>query len=263
MKIAFADDLHLEFGDLDLRNTEQADVLVLAGDICVARAFRPGTENHDRQNRIYKAFFDTIAQEFPHIIYVLGNHEHYGNDWKYTERNMKDRLVGYKNIHLLEKEVVEIDGIPFLGTTLWTDLNKRDPNTMWKIPNMMNDFRLIKQDGSPITPQAWCDEHDLCINFLKDKVAEIEGNVVVVTHFTPSYMSCHPKYAESGAMNAGYHTELHDFIYDNPKIKVWAHGHTHDPFDYMINQTRVICNPRGYFGQEASADNWRLVYVEI
>ena len=35
-------------------------------------------------------------------------------------------------------------------------------------------------------------------------------------------------------------------IMDNPNIKLWIHGHVHNNFDYMIGDTRVICNPRGY-----------------
>jgi hypothetical protein len=36
-------------------------------------------------------------------------------------------------------------------------------------------------------------------------------------------------------------------ILNNPQIKYFSHGHTHDSFDYMIGGCRVICNPRGYY----------------
>ena len=43
MKIAIASDLHLEFGDLNIQNTDNADVLILSGDILVAADIgRPG-----------------------------------------------------------------------------------------------------------------------------------------------------------------------------------------------------------------------------
>jgi hypothetical protein len=29
-------------------------------------------------------------------------------------------------------------------------------------------------------------------------------------------------------------------------VQLWIHGHTHDSFDYRLNGTRVLCNPRGY-----------------
>jgi predicted phosphodiesterase len=28
--------------------------------------------------------------------------------------------------------------------------------------------------------------------------------------------------------------------------RLWIHGHTHDSFDYRLDGTRVVCNPRGY-----------------
>ena len=36
MKIAICSDLHLEFGPISLENTENAEVLILSGDILVA-----------------------------------------------------------------------------------------------------------------------------------------------------------------------------------------------------------------------------------
>jgi hypothetical protein len=64
-------------------------------------------------------------------------------------------------------------------------------------------------------------------------------------------------------MNGGYHSDLSEFILDRPGIKLWTHGHTHELFDYMIGSTRVVCNPRGYDGHEAIADNFTLKVVEL
>ena len=36
MKIALCSDLHLEFEDINLKNTEGAEVLILSGDIMIA-----------------------------------------------------------------------------------------------------------------------------------------------------------------------------------------------------------------------------------
>jgi hypothetical protein len=30
------------------------------------------------------------------------------------------------------------------------------------------------------------------------------------------------------------------------RAALWVHGHTHSSFDYLLNGTRVVCNPRGY-----------------
>ena len=55
-------------------------------------------------------------------------------------------------------------------------------------------------------------------------------------------------------MNGGYHSDLSEFILDHPQIKLWTHGHTHHPFDYVIGETRIVCNPRGYENGSYSED---------
>ena len=82
-------------------------------------------------------------------------------------------------------------------------------------------------------------------------------------HHTPSHQSCHPQYKDDQVMNGGYHSDLSEFILDRPQIKLWTHGHTHQPFDYMIGDTRVVCNPRGYDGYEQTAVDFKLKCVEV
>ena len=64
-------------------------------------------------------------------------------------------------------------------------------------------------------------------------------------------------------MNGAFASDLDDFIAYRPQIRLWTHGHTHEPFDYMIGETRVVCNPRGYSGREHRADNFKLQYLEV
>jgi hypothetical protein len=63
--------------------------------------------------------------------------------------------------------------------------------------------------------------------------------------------------------NYGFASYNEDVILDYPEIKVWVHGHMHDPFDYTLGETRVICNPRGYIGYEPKARDYRLKYFEV
>jgi hypothetical protein len=67
-------------------------------------------------------------------------------------------------------------------------------------------------------------------------------------------------------MNGGYSSSLDEFIVDHPQIKLWTHGHTHELFDYMVGETRVVCNPRGYVGHERGSealDPYRAKIIEI
>jgi Icc-related predicted phosphoesterase len=143
MKIALASDVHLEFGPITLTNTEGADVLVLAGDICVANHFVDGRPTYaQRLAKEYHTFFDQVCQEFPQVVYIMGNHEHYSGDVAKTYNILKEHL-DYGNLHLLEKQTWKHLGHTFVGGTLWTDMNQEDGTAMSYAQSAMNDFREV------------------------------------------------------------------------------------------------------------------------
>lgn len=143
MKIALASDIHLEFGPITLNNDEGADVLVLAGDICVAAHFKETGPTYTKHlAKEYRQFFDHVCQEFPQVIYILGNHESYSGDVAHTYNILKYNL-DYGNLHILEKETWTHQGHTFVGGTLWTDMNRSDSLTMSYTRNAMNDFREV------------------------------------------------------------------------------------------------------------------------
>lgn len=149
MKIAYCSDLHLEFDFLTLKN-EGAEVLILAGDICVSedlveyssQSFMIGTKTQ----KIHEFFINTCKQ-FPYVIYVAGNHEHYHGDFKYTIPHLKKMLGYIKNLKILDREVFTHQDVTFVGSTLWTDMNKMDPLTMHSIVRRMSDFHVIENSN--------------------------------------------------------------------------------------------------------------------
>jgi hypothetical protein len=64
-------------------------------------------------------------------------------------------------------------------------------------------------------------------------------------------------------MNGAFHSDLSDFILDRPHIKLWTHGHMHNTSDYLVGNTRVVCNPRGYVKYEQRAKEFQLKYMEV
>ncbi len=80
MKIALVSDVHLEFGFLDIRNTENADVLILSGDICVAKDLMDVGAALAEKSEMYHRFFQQACSEFKNVVYIMGNHEHYNGD---------------------------------------------------------------------------------------------------------------------------------------------------------------------------------------
>ncbi len=302
MKIAICSDVHLEFGPLTLENPGGVDVLILSGDIIVERDLdewnETQAENGFARHRsvMFHTFFQECAEEFPHVIYIAGNHEHYHGDFKYTLSELKRKLAYISNLHVLDKEIFKLDDTIFVGSTLWTDMNKEDPLTLLHMKDYMNDFRIIKNSNSQVyrkvpvyedtpydgqvrkqigmkmkeeparfSPQDAVEENKKCFEYIKHIVSESAPweQIVVVGHHTPSHQSCHPRYKADHIMNGGYHNNYEEYIMDHPQIKLWTHGHTHERYDYMIGSTRIVCNPRGYIGHEQIANTFELKVVEL
>ena len=277
MKIALASDVHLEFGDLDFDNDSGADVLILGGDICVATDMAQrdpyNTMGEQYRSNRFHDFFERCCSRFPHVIFIVGNHEHYHGDFAKTVPHFRDVLGYLPNLHILEKETFVLDDITFIGGTLWTDMNRRDNRTLHDISRMMNDFRCVDNSAKTEDGRGWpgrfntvdaANDHDAMLAFIRTTVeANPAGRYVVVGHHSPSRLSTHPKYQDQFIMNGGYSSELDDFILDHPQIKLWTHGHTHEDFDYQIGSCRILCNPRGYINYEERADTWKLVTVEV
>jgi Icc-related predicted phosphoesterase len=279
MKIAITSDVHLEFGDLDLHNEEGADVLILGGDIFIADELTDlsydaevsATSSVRERGKRYHDFVVRCAERFPHVILIMGNHEHYHGDFQTSANIIRGTFGDYHNVYFLDKEWRIINGVLFYGGTLWTDMNGEDPLTMLRIRNMMNDFNCVKNGiktddkyYSTFMPEDAVEDHRAFKRGLDEVLAlHPELPVVVVGHHAPSKASTHPRYKKEVVMNGAYSTNLDDFILDRRQIKLWTHGHTHENFDYMIGTTRIVCNPRGYINYEQKADDFKLKYVEI
>ena len=265
MKIKLVSDLHLEFSDINIQNDQDYDVLILGGDIMIAQdlhdhiaadfnpyssgAFADLSRKMQRVTR-FRDFFKRCSFQFPHVIYIMGNHEFYHGKFYAAIDYMREEVAKYPNIYLLEQDMKIIDDVVFVGGTLWTDMNGRDPLTMHAIKDMMNDFRIVRNDKreyAAMSPLDVAIRHDKTLSYIKLIVQEHKDKkCVVVGHHAPSFKSVSEQYASQTLMNGGYASDLGEFIMDHPQIKLWTHGHMHQPFDYVIGETRVVCNPRGY-----------------
>lgn len=282
MKVALCSDLHLEFGDLDIKNTENADVLVLAGDIMVAADMHDFPEDviksewakhlpgRYQQAQKFRDFLKRCSTEFSHVLYVAGNHEFYNGKWEQTLSTLRDECKKFHNVHFMENDTFKLDGVTFIGGTLWTDCNKSDPLTLHCIESSMNDFRIIRVESDEfrrLRPVDTIVRHYKTLDYVRHVTAEKPNEkFFVIGHHAPSKLSTHPRYANDQLMNGGYSTDLSEFILDRPQIKVWVHGHTHDDFSYVIGQTRVACHPRGYMGHERGSqedDPYYPMIIEV
>jgi predicted phosphodiesterase len=298
LQIAICSDLHLEFGPITLVNPGGVEVLILSGDILVANDLGKHDSNnlmgeHTRSAKWHK-FFQECSANFPQVIYVAGNHEHYHGDFATTIPTLKESLAYLPNVHVLNNETFEHGGAVFAGTTLWTDMNKGDPQTLFALRGMMNDFRRVKNSNrmvsyktylpdpanpgqeivqfkervSTFCPEDAMEEHRIALEFIAKAYDETPAwkHFIVCGHHTPSFQSCNVRYnqhPEDQLMNGGYHSNLTEFILDRPSIKLWTHGHTHERYDYQIGDTRIVGNPRGYVNHESIADSFELKVVSV
>ena len=231
MKIQVLSDLHLEFSAFDPPQTD-ADVVVLAGDIALGSS---GTE--------------WARREFPSqpIIYVPGNHEYYRSQRPEMLNALREDARRH-NVHLLDNDEIVIGGVRFLGCTLWTDFElfgvDEKPWAMRAGERGLNDFRLIKEDSlNTFTPMRSFELHAESLRWLTMRLGEtFSGKTVVVTHHLPSRLSVVDRYKDV-PLSACFASELGHLF---GMMDLWIHGHTHDSLDYVVEGTRVICNPRGY-----------------
>jgi predicted phosphodiesterase len=234
LKINVLSDLHLSLGALEIPEND-ADAVILAGDIA-----RP------RQAVSWASGFAKP------VLYVPGNHEFYGGSIAGTVAELK-RLCAGTRIHVLDNDEVIVEGVRFLGTTLWTDFmlfgeGEKRHAAMREAQRFMRDFSKIRMGETAealFTPAASAALFKHHAAWLDSKLAEpYTGPTVVVTHHAPSRKSIHPRFADS-LLNACFVSDAERLI-DGSRSRLWIHGHTHDSFDYSVNGTRVLCNPRGY-----------------
>ena len=268
MKIYVCSDLHLEFGNLQPHNNDNADVLILSGDILIARHLSNWTvksqDSISTYGDRYLNFFSECKRLFKHVIYVMGNHEHYDFDYAKTPGLLKS-ICDYYDIIFLDKSNVTIDDYTFIGGTLWTDMNNNDSRTLSEISYNMNDFRVVYNsiENDVLTPNFVVTEHENMLKYIDEVTADTSKKYIVVGHHAPSKKSTNPKYKKDWLMNGGYSSDLDSFIINHPQIKLWTHGHTHDVFDYVIGETRIVCNPRGYHGYEQRASDFDFLLIEV
>ncbi len=244
-KIQLASDIHLEHKNLPLLDNAGADVLILAGDIMMAKH-----KNNLERSLHYHKFFEHVAKQFDYIIYVPGNHEHYLNLYNDTEEDLKEFLRIYPHIYVLDNNSVEIEGTLYIGSTLWTDFHGGNPLVKMAVENGMNDYHCIKYRDRGIYRKLRANDthaiHMTSRNYIVENAKKHEGPVVIVTHHGPFYDSIHEMYKDDYHMNGAFSSNLEHIIPDLPNVRLWCHGHTHHAFDYQKNNIRVVCNPHGY-----------------
>ena len=227
-KIAYCSDIHLEWTKLSegLQNEEGVDLLILAGDICMAI----------KADRHLK-FFEETCRNFDQVLYIPGNHEHYMGNIDDTVNTLRTKLGHIGNLCIANNHEYDYYGIKIWMGTLWTDMDKQNPIVMEQCRSIVSDYEYISIGGGysrKLWPQDTVDEYMKAlskINFNAD---------IVVTHHAPSYQAVSPRYRHS-PINGAYYNDLDEMI-ENSGIKYWIYGHVHYNTEFDIGNTKVMSN---------------------
>jgi len=228
LRFLVASDLHFEFhrdGGRSLVESfpKDVDAIVVAGDLSDAASLEDA--------------LDTLCAHFEHVVYLHGNHEFYGSDRAGVLRITETCARRHSGLHVLDKSVVTLGSVRFVGAPLWFRRNDAAPT------RFMNDFRAIRD------LETWVyDENAAAIEFFE---RTIQSGDVVVSHHLPSQRSVLPQWI-GHPLNAFFVCEL-DALIEERAPALWIHGHTHDSVDYQLGRTRVLCNPFGYVRREENA----------
>jgi predicted phosphodiesterase len=243
-------DLHVEYGAFEFPMVD-ADVVVLAGDIGLGTA---GV---------------LLARQWSDgrpVLFVAGNHEYYRHALPALTAELREAVVD-STVHVLENDELVLDGVRFLGCTLWSDFlaagAAERERSMSVCGRLLNDYEVItwSAEGRRLRPGDTLALHEASRHWLAARLAvPFDGPSVVITHHAP-LVRLRPPSPVHRAMLGAFASDL-TALMDGDRVALWIHGHTHRVADLEVHGTRVISNPRGYRHEPVAAFDPRLV-VEV
>lgn len=271
MRCHYLSDLHLERQDFRWTLPE-GDCLIIAGDLCHAACFDPDRRDKyhlDQRDRVLR-FADLARSRFRHILLVAGNHDHYDGLFDETVDRLRDGLPGFT---VLDNQTVELGGVTFFGSTLWSDFEGRSAVFMDRVRKGMGEFFFVKvkksqADGTEslrkFRPEDAAAAFDASVAALRLAVADAASKpLVVITHHAPSRQGLNPLHKGNG-LDCAYASDLDGEIIAFGGIQYWVHGHTHIRRAYRIGETQVVANCRGFDGKDHSARGFSpTVYFDL
>ncbi len=254
MRVQYASDLHLEFGENSRWLKEHplipsADILVLAGDIGYL-----GDDNY-----ISHPFWNRVSEDFNQVIVVPSNHELYKffdinelrNGWQLEIRH--NVRVCYNSVIALNEET------DLIASTLWAHI---PPSEEYLTERCVSDFKRIRNGEFRLSAQRFNEEHEVCRNFIEKAVSESNAErIVVATHHVPSFALMAEEFKDS-SINGAFTVELAGMIAES-RINCWIYGHSHRNIDKMIGSTRCVSNQLGYVFQNEHNTFRRDAVTEI
>lgn len=237
MKFSLISDMHVDYPQLKTPYDLLEKTVVVAGDTA------NGLEGLKFLQKLRNKGFNVVA--------VDGNHEHYANASQ--QRDVEETTARFREA--FPSLVVDAEtGTPFVCRNGWYPVS--DHSTWYK---SMNDSRKCNLDSSEVNRRAKRDA-EIIEQVLWDwRNLQIKG--IVVTHTAPCEETLNPAYDGDPSNEYYWNPFMRPLLSEfSDVILVWCHGHTHAKNEAIVDGTRVICNPRGYPGENP---DWAPLTVEV
>jgi predicted phosphodiesterase len=254
MKLHLLSDLHMESGLFEPPSNASADVVVLPGDL-----------HHGWEG------LEWVKKHFSHrpILIVLGNHDYFGEQFPDLCEELQEATRG-TNIHILENNEIVLDGVTFLGASLWTDFafdgdaSEGAARSGRLMPDYQDNIRF-GPEARPLEPADTLARHRQSVAWLRERFTarqqNASGKLVVITHHAPSAQAVAGR-PDKPEYNAALASRLDDLVLASGAA-LWIHGHVHQRLDYRVGETRLVCNPRGDVSRRAVQDFDPGLVIEV
>ena len=240
MQIQYVSDLHLnDFPDTkpfsDFVKPGGAPILVVAGDVCPA------------DHPLYEPFLRWCSRNWRHVLIIAGNHEYFctviPRNMDTIEKEIERICAPLPNVVFLQgSRSTLIDGVRFVGTTLWSDV---DP-AIWNVLGEKGDYAASFVEGRRRTPADTVTLHRRQKAELDKAIQAAREPLVVITHHLPSLTLVSPEYHESPTV-ACYASNCDGLF--RPPVKLWICGHAHRQGKFGVKGIPCVMNALGYASQ--------------
>lgn len=233
-KFSLISDMHVDFPQPKTPYADLEEFVIVAGD----------TSN----GLLGTKFLQKLKNKGHQVFAVDGNHEHYSNlsQGRTPAQTEKQFFAGIEQGHS-----IVVGDLLIVGYNGWYQVSDEP---LWQ--GYMNDSRNTCLSAEAANTLAA--DH---ARWLWSALADHDGPAIVVTHTAPTLETLNPQY-DGHYSNEWYWSPLMGQVLRSraDQIKVWVHGHTHAPADKLISGVRVVCNPRGYPGENPG---WKPLTIEI
>jgi hypothetical protein len=197
---------------------------------------------------------EDAGKNFAHVLLVPGNHEHYGGVFEETTGLLRKHLPG---VTVLDNEAVEIGGVRFFGTTLWSDFEGRNAECFGRVRRRMGEYFFVKtRVGDALRrfrPEDALNAHERAWAALRTELSSNSApRAVLISHHAPSLQGLNPFHRGNG-LDGAYASDLNHEIAGLSNVAYWVHGHTHIRRVYRIGHVSVRTNGHGFRGRDPAA----------